>query len=418
MSDSCDVLVAGAGPAGLCLAAALAGDGLDVTVVERLPRAALAAPPPDGRDIALTHRAVDILLSLGCWQRYPAADISPIREARVVDGRATTGLHFRVDGTGAEALGYLVPNHVIREAAFNAALSQPRVRLIDGQGVEDVEVGGQSVTARLADGQSIRARLFSAADSRFSQTRRRLGIGAEMRDFGRTIIVCRMHIERPHEGVAHECFHYGHTLAVLPLNGNLASIVITVSPAHADELMCMSPEAFDVQVTDWFEARFGEMHLTGDRHAYPLVAVYAHRFSGHRCVLVGDTAVGMHPVTAHGFNFGLYGVDTLRSVIAGARRQQRDPGEATVLREYDRRHRRTTRPVYVGTNLVVQLFTDDRRPARLLREGVLRIANRLPPLKAGITRLLTGKASAEARSLSPDVRTQTEVTIPGNPRAS
>lgn len=398
MSDSSDVLIAGAGPAGLCLAAALADEGLTVTIVDRLPRRALAAPPPDGRDIALTHRAVDILGRLGCWQRYPEAEISPIREAHVVNGRATTGLAFEVDGTSRPALGYLVPNHVIRESAFAVATAQPRVRLIDGQDVGDVEIRGDRATVSLSGGDRIDARLFIAADSRFSQTRRRLGIGAEMRDFGRTILVCRMRIERPHDDIAHECFHYGHTLALLPIRGGLASIVITVSPTRADELMAMAPAAFDALITSWFDARFGQMQLTGERHAYPLVAVYAHRFSGHRCALVGDTAVGMHPVTAHGFNFGLYGIETLREVIATARRQQRDFGEATVLQEYDRRHRRTTRPIYLGTNLLVQLFTDDRGAARLLRGGVLRVADRLPPLKAGITRLLTGKSSAALRS--------------------
>jgi len=40
----------------------------------------------------------------------------------------------------------------------------------------------------------------------------------------------------------------------------------------------------------------------------------------------------------------------------------------------------------------VQLFTDDRAPARLLRGAVLRVAQRLPPLRQAISRQLTGGA--------------------------
>jgi ubiquinone biosynthesis UbiH/UbiF/VisC/COQ6 family hydroxylase len=390
MNETCEVLVVGAGPAGLSLAVALASDGIDVVVVEKASRTSLAAPAVDGRDIALTHRAVDILDRLGCWQQYTSEDIAPIRRARVLNGLSPAGLNFDVGGTGKDELGYLVPNHVIRRAAYTAATAQPRVTLIDGVSVDEVEIGAQAADARLSDGRTLRARLLIAADSRFSPTRRRLGIGAEMQDFGRTVIVCRMQLERPHDGIATECFHYGHTLAVLPLNGNLASIVVTVGTDRAEAMMRMDGPDFDALVTGYFGARLGQMRLEGDRHAYPLVAVYAHRFSGHRCALLGDAAVGMHPVTAHGFNFGLYGIETLRGIVADARAAHRDIGDATLLRQYDRRHRRATRPIYVGTNMLVGLFTDDRVPTRLLRSGVLRVAEHLPPLKAGISRLLTG----------------------------
>ncbi len=392
MANDRDVIIIGAGPAGLSLAAALADANFGVTVVEKLPLEVLTNPPADGREIALTHRAADILRSLGMWQNYPAEDVSPIREARVLNGKSPHFLGFDTHGTQQTELGYLVPNNVIRKAAFTVASSKPQVEIISDAAVSDVAASASTAEVRLADGRVLTAPLMVAADSRFSNARRRMGIGADMRDFGRTVIVCRLSHELPHNGIAHECFHYGRTLAVLPLNGLLSSAVITLSADQANDMLQMPIPEFEKLVSEQFEGRLGAMQLVGERHSYPLVGVYARRFAAHRFALLGDAAVGMHPVTAHGFNCGLYGVESLTRAVRGARAAGRDIGSMAVLARYQSEHRRATRTIYLGTNVLVGLFTDDQMPARFFRTAVLRLANRLPPLKAGITRQLTGRA--------------------------
>ena len=71
------------------------------------------------------------------------------------------------------------------------------------------------------------------------------------------------------------------------------------------------------------------------------------------------------------------------------------------LTRYADTHRRTTLPIYLGTNAIVRLFTDDRPPARLLRGAVLRVASKLPPLKAAVTRQLTGDGGLWGRPPQP-----------------
>ncbi len=392
MTNERDIIIIGAGPAGLSLAIALADAGFGVTVVEKLPGTVLADPPADGREIALTHRAVDILQSLGMWQNFPAGDISPIREARVLDGKSPHFLGFDTHGTQQTELGYLVPNNVMRKAAFEVASSRPAVEIISDIAVSGVKTTADAAEVRLADGRVLTAPLMVAADSRFSDARRRMGIGADMRDFGRTVIVCRFSHELPHHGIAHECFYYGRTLAVLPLGGLMSSTVITLSADQSNAMLQMPVAEFEKLVSEQFDSRLGAMQLVGERHSYPLVAVYAQRFATHRFALLGDAAVGMHPVTAHGFNCGLYGVESLTRTVRGARAAGRDIGSMSVLARYQSEHRRATRPIYLGTNVLVSLFTDDQMPARFFRTAVLRLANRPPPLKATITRQLTGRA--------------------------
>jgi ubiquinone biosynthesis UbiH/UbiF/VisC/COQ6 family hydroxylase len=216
-----------------------------------------------------------------------------------------------------------------------------------------------------------------------------VGIPASMHDFGRVCIVCRMNHEKPHDGTAFECFHYGRTLAVLPLHGNRSSIVITAPMDQRELIMDMGEEQFNRDIEQRFESRLGSMSLVGERFAYPLVGVHARRFFANRFALIGDAAVGMHPVTAHGFNLGLSGASILAKEVISANKKGKDIGTIDVLNRYQTRHMRTTGPMYFGTNKIVKLFTDDRAPTKFIRQAALRVVNNFPQIKWAIQNKLT-----------------------------
>ena len=404
MDDSSDILIVGAGPAGLALAAALGDAGLRITVLEQQPRSALDDPAEDGREIALTHRARRIMTTLGLWDALPPRAIAPLREARVLDGDAPQTLRFAGAGRGDDTLGWLVPNHLIRRAALAAVLQRPTVQLQCQARVCALQRDSTAATLTLDDGRRLQAPLVVAADSRFSGTRRLAGIGASMTDFGRSVVVGRVAHERPNDGIAWECFRYGNTLALLPMNDQQASAVVTLPSSGAPAWLSLDDAEFAARIEAQAGGRLGALRAVGPRHHYPLVAVYAQRFVAPRFALAGDAAVGMHPVTAHGFNFGLYGVEVLARELQGARRAGADLGALPALLAYEREHRRTTLPVYLGTNAIVSLFTDERAPAKLVRRAVLRVAEHAPGLstliKAAVTQQLTGDATRWPASLA------------------
>jgi len=379
----------GAGPAGLCFARALAGSGLQVALVEQQPRAALAEAAFDGREIALTHASRQILETLGIWQRLDPAEISPLRDAKVMDGRSPFALTFAATQRDTQDLGWLVPNHLIRRAAWASVQDQPGLQILDEARVADIVPGAGRSVVTLADGRRLTARLVVAADSRFSSTRRMLGIGARMRDFGKSMLVCRMQIEVPHQHTAWEWFGYGRTMALLPLNGDQASAVITLPPRQIEALMAQDPARFGHSITGLFEQRLGAMVPSAAPVAYPLVGVYAHAFVGDRCALIGDAAVGMHPVTAHGFNLGLAGAHRLANVLNQAAARGGDIGAAAGLASFERGHRLASRPLYEATNAIAALYTDDRLPARVLRRAGLRLAQGVTPFRQLIAAHLT-----------------------------
>ncbi|APP81329.1 5-demethoxyubiquinol-8 5-hydroxylase UbiM [Xanthomonas hortorum] len=389
--QSVDIAVIGAGPVGLGFARSLAGSGLSVVLIDQQPRAQLADPAFDGREIALTHASRALLEQLGIWQQFPGDAISPLRDARVMDGHSQFALTFAASARSAGDLGWLVPNHLIRRAAWQAVQAQPALQIRCDCTLQAVQQCGDGVVLQLSDGDTLSARLLVAAGSRFSSTRRLLGIGAQLRDFGKSMLVCRMRHALPHRQAAWEWFGYGKTLALLPLQGNRAGAVLTLPPRQIEALLAMNEADFSAAVTEAFEHRLGPMQQDGSRHAYPLVA-YAQRFVAERAALIGDAAVGMHPVTAHGFNFGLQSQARLAERVRAAAGAGRDIGAASLLHGYERAHRLATRPLYEATNALAALYTDDRAPARLLRRGALRAAHAVAPFKQAIAAHLTQRS--------------------------
>lgn len=385
-----DLVVVGAGPVGLCFARVLAGSGLRIALVERLPRAALAEPVEDGREIALTHRSQRLMAELGLWARLAEDEVSTLRDALVLDGDAAEGLRFRHEDSGRDQLGWLVPNHAIRRAAFAEAMANPDATLFDGRNVTGVRSGADGAEVRLDDGTALACDLVVAADSRFSETRRAMGIGADMRDFGRTMLVCRVRHERDHEQTAWEWFDYGQTLALLPLRDRRASsVVLTLPHTEAAAVQALDPEAFGADMTRRFRGRLGAMDFVGPCRAYPLVGVYPRRFVAERFAAIGDAAVGMHPVTAHGFNFGLLGQDVLAKAVRAAHGAGRSFWSPALLADYERTHRRATRPLYLATEWLTGLYTDERAPAKRLRRVALQAAASFSPFRRLIAAGLT-----------------------------
>lgn len=388
-----DIVIVGSGPAGMALAASLAGSGLSVAVLERRPEADIAEPAFDGREIALTHNSIALLQAMDAWRHVPAEVPSPMQGARVLNGGSPFALRFGTEGRRYSTLGSFVPNHVIRRALYRAVRERGEASLLCGRGVSAVATDAAGARVTLEDGQVLGARLAVAADTRFSETRRRQGIPAAMLDFGKMILVCAVEHELAHGHIATEWFEHGHTIAMLPLNGNCSSAVLTDDAPVVERLMAMDEAAFGAEVTRRYRGRLGWMRPVSTRHAYPLIATYAARFVSRRFALVGDSAVGMHPVTAQGFNFGLQGADTLARGIRRAAGRGGDIGAPAVLREYEMRHRAATLPLWLATNAIARLYEDERLPARVLRQATLRLGGGLPLVRGAIvSHLMRGRA--------------------------
>ena len=381
MTKEFDIVVAGAGPVGLAFAASLAGTGLRIALIDPQPEIALADPADDGREIALTDRSVAMLAALGAWARIPAAAIAPLRRMQVLNGPSDYAMQLGHPGVAGGMLGRFVPNHWLRRSLHDAVRALPDASVLPGLSVAAVRAQRSDAAATLSDGRVLKAALVVAADTRRSRLRRQQGIGAALHDYRQRMLVCPVAHPLPHGETATAWFEYGQTLVTLPLNGGRSSAVLTVGDADATALLALDDAAFGRELTRRYRGRLGPMRPVGARHAVPVVTAYAARFTGRRFALLGDAAVGMHPTTAHGFNFGMLGQHALARALREAVAAGRDPADPAALARYESAHRAETRLFFAGAEALMRLYAaGDGLAARVLRNGALRLGN-LPPLR-------------------------------------
>ena len=149
-----DIVVIGGGPAGLSFACSMSGLSLDVLLVEKSSLKSISKPKPDGREIALTHHSRKILIKLGVWALIDKAKVSPLKEAKVFDGDSDSLLNFDAKKSEIEALGFLVPNHLIRAALFERALQAEKVTIVNDIMVDGVSTTNTGAEISLSNGKN------------------------------------------------------------------------------------------------------------------------------------------------------------------------------------------------------------------------------------------------------------------------
>jgi len=386
-----DVLVVGGGMVGLTFAAALAGAGLHIAVIDRERPRDMTSQPFDGRASAIAAASRDVLETIGVW-RGMVGDAQPILEIRVSDGASPLFLHYDFREVGGKPLGYIVENRAIRRALIGHAQTLPTLKLFSGREVAALDRGVGAAEAVLDDGARIRAALVIGADGRESEMRKHAGIDISSWNYHQTGIVCTVAHERPHGGVAQEHFLPAGPFAILPMTGNRSSIVWTERADLVPRIMALDEAGFGEELRLRFGDFLGALAPEGPRFAYPLSLVHAERYIDHRLALIGDAAHGIHPIAGQGFNLGIRDVAALAEVVVDTMRLGLDPGATSALARYQRWRRFDNMAMLAVTDGLNRLFSNEIAPLRLARDIGLAAVNRAPALKRLFMQHAMGKA--------------------------
>jgi 2-octaprenyl-6-methoxyphenol hydroxylase len=383
-----DIAVVGGGMVGLCLALGLAGAGVRVAVIERATLSDMADAGFDGRGSAIAAGSQRILAGLGLWDSL-SGDAGPILEIRVADGDSPLFLHYDHKEIGDDPLGWIVENAVIRRALARA-VSAADTDIFDGTELSAADFGTDEAVLDLADGNRISARLVIAADGRNSPLRETAGIEAVRWNYPQNGIVCSVHHEAPHHGIAQEHFLPAGPFAILPMTQNRSSIVWTERSELAPGFMAMDDTDFAAALGERFGTYLGDIRVGAGRWSYPLSVVHAKRYVAHRLALAGDAAHAIHPIAGQGFNIGLRDVAALAEVIIDTMRLGLDPGGVVPLQRYERWRKPDNMMMIAVTDGLNRLFSNDVAPIRHARDAGLAIVNQVTPLKRVLMRHAMG----------------------------
>ncbi len=285
-----DVLVAGAGPAGLLLAAELALAGVRTTIAERLPER-----PPYCRGFNLNARSLDLLARRGLAEglvaeghRVPHAPVTGLPGPLLLDGTAT-GHPF--------SLG--IPQTRVEEV-LEARARELGVEILRGHDVRSFTQSADGVTTQIHNGQSIRARYLVGCDGGRSTVRKQAGIGFPGVDARWYALLGDVECELPYGPSAGPD---GRSVFVIPRPGYVR-IVVREDDPPSDKNTPVTLERLQAQV-DAVLGRRVELRAPRWLSRFGDAARLAERYRSGRVLLAGDAAHIHPPAGAIGVNVAL-----------------------------------------------------------------------------------------------------------------
>ena len=375
-----DVIILGGGLAGMTLALALDQYGVRCAVVDPVDPDKTVAAGFDGRVSAISSSSYRLLEAIGVGARLQGKGC-PIRRIWVSDGPSPGTLDFETSEDD-DPLGVMFENRELRIALQAASREAKQLALHIPARPAEVERDLDGVRVTLEDGTELSGSLLVAAEGRHSPTREAAHIHSARWDYNEVAIITAIHHDIPHQNTAFEIFHSDGPFAMLPmLPGTRSAIVWTVPRKRAQATLALNERAFLAEMQKRMGGLLGEIRLASPRSSYPLGFHHSARIVDTRLALVGDAGHGIHPVAGQGLNLGFRDVAALTEVLVEGIRIGMEPGDAQLLKRYDRWRSLDNLMVSGVSDSVIRLFGLPGGAASAVRRLGMGIIGKLPPLK-------------------------------------
>ena len=334
--------------------------------------------------------------AMGLWERVADAS-TPIQRIHVSDSGRFGFAHLDASEQGVESLGHVVINRVLGGVLQSALADATSVDMHCPARVVSVEAEENSAAVIVEDDdgqqQRLTCKLLVAADGANSTVRSMIGITAIQVQYGQHAVIGNLKTEKALDNAAYERFTEQGPLALLPIVDNRAAFVWTVTENNARQVLELDDSAFLQALQASFGYRLGRFSRVGTRAAYPLTLSKALRLTAVRAVLIGNSAHGLHPVAAQGFNLGMRDVAALCDCIADAQCDSSravDPGNTDLLLRYADWRRNDQSKLVRITDGLVRLFASSSTPVRVLRNIGMLGFDAIPGVRSFFARHMMG----------------------------
>ncbi len=389
-----DVVVVGAGPAGLCASLALAERGVAKTIIAAPHRP--AGDRPDTSTAALFNPSIQLLQHLGVWEEL-AAECTPLRSIRLIDDTRSIfrapEITFESEEIGQPAFGYNVPQGPLIAALRGAAERAQLVCICESEGVRHFTHRHDAVVLGLAEGATVDAKLVVAADGRNSLARQAAGISSHETPCDQTAVACAFTHVRDHRFVSSEFHRRAGPMTVVPMPGRQSSLVWVERPEVARRLGTLDNAAFSRTLERNLLGLLGMVTEVGPRSLFPLSHMTARSMANRRIALIGEAAHAMPPIGAQGLNLSLRDVAVIAEKTADAQRTGTDPGSDECLKAFESARMADAHQRGFAVGSLNGALQSDLILVQLARGAGLHIINSFAPLRRRLMRLGMAPAS-------------------------
>jgi 2-polyprenyl-6-methoxyphenol hydroxylase-like FAD-dependent oxidoreductase len=377
---STEVLIVGAGPVGLTLAASLEARGVDVALVDK------AAERTNTSRAAVIHaRTLEALHGIGVTDELVRRGIIVPRFTVRDRDRALLTIDF--DGLPTRHPYTLMLPQDITEDVLTRRLDELGGHVRRPYELARLDQDAAGVTATMLGGETLRASYVVGADGMHSAVREQAGIGFAGESYGQSFVLADVHLDWEFDDTEVMLYLSPAGLVVAaPLPGGRHRIVATVDDAperpdrdHIQALLdARGPQKRPAQVKDvvW-SSRFRVHHRLADR------------YREGRVFLAGDAAHVHSPAGGQGMNTGIQDAVALAARLAGV---LRDGADERILDEYEAERRPVAADVVALTHRATLVATVDISAVRRLRNAALRVLDRIPAVRRKLALNISGLA--------------------------
>ncbi|UAK25537.1 FAD-dependent oxidoreductase [Sphingomonas nostoxanthinifaciens] len=318
-----DVLICGAGAAGLTLAIDLARRGISFRIIDQAER-----PFGGSRGKGIQPRTQEVFEDLGIIDRVMAAGgVYPPMRAYEADGSFTERQGFQAPPTSPDVpyfISLMIPQF-LTEDVMRERLAELGHAVEFGHALTGLKHGDDGVSADIVSPQGeqmIYARYLIGADGGHSFVRNALGIGFPGKTLGVRAIVADVRLSGLNRDAWHQ-FNDGdmeRLVAICPLAGtNLFQVQAPIALEGDPDL---SAEGLERMIAERTGRSDIELRSVSWASAYRINARLADRYGVGRVFLIGDAAHVHPPMGGQGLNTGVQDAYNLAwklaAVLAGA----------------------------------------------------------------------------------------------------
>ena len=363
---STDVLIVGAGPVGLTLAASLTAAGVSAVLIDKQAEGANTS-----RACVVHSRTLEVLRELKVSEELVSRGLIVPRFTVRDRDRVLMTIDFG-DLPTDYPYTLMIPQDITERVLLE------RLHAVGGRVHRPYELtgltqDGDGVTATMATGETIRASYAVGADGMHSTVREHTGIGFTGDTYAQSFVLADVHMDW-HLPQTEVMLYYSPAglVVVSALPGGRHRIVATVDGAPEHPSGEFVQALLDARGPEQRPARIRDVVWSSRFRVH-------HRLAGHyragRMFLAGDAAHVHSPAGGQGMNTGIQDAVALATRLTAV---LRDGAAGTVLDQYEAERRPVAADVVALTHRITRIATIDSIPLRKARNVLLRALDWVP----------------------------------------